>query len=124
MLTATKRTIRLDPGQARMLTHAAQRQGVSEYALLKRIIATGFDAILNGAQSEVDIRDIAREIGAMSERLADAERVLDRALFTACAAYAYARHSALSTRKPDEVIAAEARAAFERQRSLALGGEA
>ena len=36
------------------------------------------------------------------------------------AAYAYARHAALGTRKPDESIAAEARAAFERQRSLAL----
>ena len=52
--------------------------------------------------------------------LAEVERVLDRTLFTACAAYAYARHSALGTRKPDEAIAAEERAAFERQRSLAL----
>ena len=68
------------------------------------------------------IAELAREIGAISERLAEAERVLDRTLFTACAAYAYAyaRHAALGTKKSDETIAAEARAAFERQRSLAL----
>ena len=69
---------------------------------------------------ETDIAELAREIGSISERLAEAERVLDRALFTACAAYAYARHAALGTKKSDETIAAEARAAFERQRSLAL----
>ena len=46
--------------------------------------------------------------------------MLDRTLFTACAAYAYARHAALGTKKSDETIATEARAAFERQRSLAL----
>uniref|UniRef100_UPI002CF02841 hypothetical protein n=2 Tax=unclassified Novosphingobium TaxID=2644732 RepID=UPI002CF02841 len=79
----------------------------------------GFLAMLHGTDREADLAAMAREIGTMSERLAEAERVLDRALFTACAAYAYARHAALGTRKPDEVIAAEARAAFERQRSLA-----
>ena len=41
------------------------------------------------------------------ERLAEAERVLDRTLFTACAAYAYARSSALGGRTSAEVIAAE-----------------
>jgi hypothetical protein len=88
--------------------------------MLARIVDAGFAAILHGADKEADTREIAAEVGVISERLAEVERVLDRTLFTACAAYAYARHSALGTRKPDEVIAAEARAAFERQRSLAL----
>lgn len=120
MLTATKRTVRLNPSQARTLTGIARRRGLSEYAMLQRIIEAGFLAVLHGSDREADTRAIATEVGVISERLVEVERMLDRALFTACAAYAYSRHAALGTRKPDEVIAAEARAAFERQRSLAM----
>lgn len=120
MLTASKRTVRLNPSQARMLFGIAERRGLTEYAMLQRIIEAGFLAVLHGTDKEADTREIAIEVGAISERLIEVERVLDRALFTACAAYAYARHSALGTKKPDEVIAADAKAAFERQRSLAM----
>ena len=119
-MTARAQTVRLNPSQHRILAGFAAKRGLSEYAMLARIVDAGFAAILHGADKEADTREIAAEVGAISERLAEVERVLDRTLFTACAAYAYARHSALGTRKPDEVIAAEARAAFERQRSLAL----
>ena len=119
-MTARAQTVRLNPSQHRILAGFAAKRGLSEYAMLARIVDAGFAAILHGADKEGDTREIAAEVGAISERLAEVERVLDRTLFTACAAYAYARHSALGTRKPDEVIAAEARAAFERQRSLAL----
>lgn len=120
MLTASKRTVRLTPSQARTLTSIAGRRGLTEYAMLQRIIEAGFLAVMHGTDRDTDIREIATGVGVISERLAEVERVLDRALFTACAAYAYARHSALGTKKPDEVIAADAKAAFERQRSLAL----
>lgn len=120
MLTASKRTVRLTPSQARTLTSIAGRRGLTEYAMLQRIIEAGFLAVMHGTDRDVDNREIATGVGVISERLAEVERVLDRALFTACAAYAYARHSALGTKKPDEVIAADAKAAFERQRSLAL----
>lgn len=123
MLTATKRTVRLNPSQARTLRGIAERRGFTEYAMLQRIIETGFLAVINGTDRDTDTREIATGVGAIAERLAEVERVLDRALFTACAAYAYARHAALQSRKPDEVIAAEARAAFERQRSLAQDQE-
>ena len=119
-MSARAQTVRLNPSQHRILAGFAAKRGLSEYAMLARIVDAGFAALLHGADKEADTREIAAEVGAISERLAEIERVLDRTLFTACAAYAYARHSALSTRKPDEVIAAEARAAFERQRSLAL----
>jgi hypothetical protein len=119
-MSARAQTVRLNPSQHRILAGFAAKRGLSEYAMLARIVDAGFAAILHGADKEADTREIAAEVGAISERLAEVERVLDRTLFTACAAYAYARHSALGTRKPDEVIAAEARAAFERQRSLAL----
>ena len=120
MLTASKRTVRLTPSQARTLTGIAGRRGLTEYAMLQRIIEAGFLVVMHGTDRDADTREIATGVGAISERLAEVERVLDRALFTACAAYAYARHSALGTKKPDEVIAADAKAAFERQRSLAL----
>lgn len=119
-MSARAQTVRLNPSQHRILAGFAAKRGLSEYAMLARIVDAGFAAILHGADKDADTREIAAEVGAISERLAEVERVLDRALFTACAAYAYARHAALGTRKPDEVIAAEARAAFERQRSLAL----
>lgn len=122
-MSARAQTVRLNPSQHRVLTDFAKRRGLSEYAMLARVVEAGFLAMLHGTDKETDLAELAREIGAISERLAEAERVLDRTLFTACAAYAYARHAALGTKKSDETIAAEARAAFERQRSLALDVE-
>lgn len=119
-MSARAQTVRLSPSQYRVLSDFARRRGLSDYAMLARVVEAGFLAILHGTDKETDLGELAREIGTISERLAEAERVLDRTLFTACAAYAYARHAALGTKKSDETIAAEARAAFERQRSLAL----
>lgn len=119
-MSARAQTVRLNPSQYRVLAEFAKRRGLSDYAMLARVVEAGFLAMLHGTDKETDLAKLAREIGTISERLAEAERVLDRTLFTACAAYAYARHAALGTKKSDETIAAEARAAFERQRSLAL----
>ncbi len=119
-MSSRAQTVRLSPSQYRVPADFAKRRGVSDYAMLARVVEAGFLAMLHGTDKETDLAELAREIGSISERLAEAERVLDRALFTACAAYAYARHAALGTKKSDETIAAEARAAFERQRSLAL----
>lgn len=119
-MSARAQTVRLSPSRYRVLADFAKRRGLSDYAMLARVVEAGFLAMLHGTDKETDLAELAREIGAISERLAETERVLDRTLFTACAAYAYARHAALGTKKSDETIAAEARAAFERQRSLAL----
>lgn len=119
-MSARAQTVRLSPARHRTLSGLAGQHGLSEYAMLARIVDAGFAAVADGAARDADAREIATEVAAIAERLVDVERVLDRALFTACAAYAYARHAALGTKKPDEVIAAEARAAFERQRALAM----
>ena len=119
-MSARAQTVRLSPSQYRVLADFAKRRGLSDYAMLARVVEAGFLAMLHGTDKETDLAELAHEIGAISARLAEAERVLDRTLFTACAAYAYARHAALGTKKSDETTAAEARAAFERQRSLAL----
>ena len=119
MLTATKRTIRLRPEQERALNALAERRGQPPYRTLLQAIDVGLTAIAGGAVREADTREIAEEVGAIAVRLVELERVLDRNLFVACAAYAYARNAALGARQGDEAIAAEARAAFERQRGLA-----
>lgn len=120
MASYIKRTIRLNPSQARLLSGIAKQRELSEYAMLLKVIDAGFLSVLHGTDKEIDLAELAGEIGSISERLAETERVLDRALFTSCAAYAYARNAALGKKQSDEAIAAEARAAFERQRSLAL----
>ena len=122
-MSARVQTVRLNPSQYRVLAEFAQRRGLSQYAMLGRVVEEGLLALIHGADRETDLAEMASVIGSISERLADAERVLDRTLFTACAAYAYARSSALGGRTSDEAIAAEARAAFERQRKLAGEGE-
>lgn len=119
-MSARAQTVRLNSSQHRTLASYAAKRGLSQYAMLARVVDAGFAALIHGADKDAEVREIAGEVAAISGRLADVERVLDRALFTACAAYAYARHSALQSRKSDETIAAEARAAFERQRSLAM----
>ena len=101
MASYIKRTIRLNPSQARSLSGIADRRGLSEYAMLLKVIDAGFLSVLHGTDKDTDLAELAREIGSISERLAEAERVL-------------------GTKKSDETIAAEARAAFERQHSLAL----
>jgi hypothetical protein len=123
-MSAWAQTVRLTPSQYRALHGLADTRGLSDYAMLARVVEAGFIAMLHGSDKDADFAATAHEIGAISERLAEAERVLDRTLFTACAAYAYARHAALGTKTSDEAIAGEVRAAFERQRSLALDDRA
>ena len=117
-MSARPQTVRLTPAQHSVLAGLAAERGLSQYAMLARVAETGLRVML-GAEKTAETRAIADEIGTVSERLVELERMLERTLFTTCAAYAYARNSALGTRKPDEAIAADAKAAFERQRSLA-----
>ena len=119
MLTATKRTVRLRPELERSLRAQAERLDQPPYRILLKAIETGLAAIAGNTARDVDTREIADEVGAIGARIVELERVLDRTLFVACAAYAYARNAALGSRPGDEIIAAEARAAFERQRGLA-----
>ena len=119
MLTATKRTIRLTPPQERALHAIADKRGLTPYRTLLLAIDAGLGMISGNADRQAETREIAEEVGIIGGRLVELERVLDRSLFVVCAAYAYARNAALATRQSDEDIAAEARAAFERQRSLA-----
>jgi hypothetical protein len=117
-MSARAQTVRLTPAQQHTLVGFAKQRGLSEYAMLARVVDAGFAALVHGAGNEIDAREIVAELASVGTRIMDAERMLDRALFTACAAYCYARCAAMGARKTDEVITAEINAAYDRQRRL------
>lgn len=117
-MSARAQTVRLTPPQQRALAAFAKQRGLSEYAMLARVVDAGLAALVHGAGNEIDAREIVAELASVSTRIVDVERMLDRALFTACAAYCYARSAAMGARKSDEIITAEINAAYDRQRRL------
>lgn len=121
-MSARAQTVRLTPARHRALAGFAKTYGLSEYAMLGRVVDAGLAALVHGAGNATDSREIVTELASVSTRLVDVERMLDRALFTACAAYCYARSAAQATRKSDEVITAEINAAYDRQRRLSQEG--
>lgn len=121
-MSARAQTVRLTQSQQRTLVGFAKQRGLSEYAMLARIVDAGLAALVHGASNEIDTREIVAELASVSTRMVDVERMLDRALFTACAAYCYARSAALGARKTDEVITGEINAAYDRQRRRSQEG--
>ena len=117
-MNAAKLTIRLTAAQFQMLRSLAEKRSIPRYRMLAKIIDGGFAATLGGTESSTDLGEITNELAAQSVRMGEQERMLDRALFTTCAAYCYARSAASGQRKSDEVITAEITAAYERQRRL------
>jgi hypothetical protein len=117
-MSARAQTVRLTPAQHRTLASFAKGYGLSEYAMLARVVDTGLAALVHGAGKGIDAREIIAELASVSTRIVDVERTLDRALFTACAAYCYARSAALGARTNDDTITAEINAAYDRQRRL------
>lgn len=118
-MSARAQTVRLTPAQHRTLVGFAKSYGLSEYAMLARVVDAGLATLVHGAGNEIDTREIVAELASISTRIVDVERLLDRALFTACAAYCYARSAATGVRQTDEAITPEIHAAYDRQRRLA-----
>jgi hypothetical protein len=121
-MSARAQTVRLTPAQQRTLAGFARTYGLSEYAMLARIVDDGLAALVERKGDAIDAREMIGELATMSTRLVDVERMIDRALFTACAAYCYARSGAMGARKSEDVIAAEINAAYDRQRRLSQEG--
>jgi hypothetical protein len=121
-MSARAQTVRLTPARHRALAGFAKSYGLSEYAMLARVVDAGLAALVHGAGNQIDNREIVSELASVSTRIVDVERMLDRALFTACAAYCYARHAALGAHTTDEAVTAEINAAYDRQRQRAQEG--
>jgi hypothetical protein len=119
-MSARAQTVRLSPAQHRTLAGFAKQRGLSEYAMLARVVDAGLAALVHGAGGGIDGHEIVTELASVSTRIVDVERMLDRTLFTACAAYCYARGAASGARKSDEIVTEEITAAYNRQRRLAL----
>ena len=108
-------TIRLAVTLDKALKALAERHDISVYEMLQRSVKTGVTALANPTQPDSSAQDIIGEIASISLAIVGIERMLDRALFTSCAAYCYARSAASGQRKTDEAITAEITAAYERQ---------
>lgn len=115
-------SVRLPIAVDKALRTLAERQKISVYAMLQRSVKAGIAAQINPPTRDTSNQEMLAELASVSTRMVDVERILDRALFTACAAYCYARHAALGARTSDEVVTAEINAAYDRQRRRAQEG--
>ena len=118
-MKTVQHSIRLPATLDTALRVLADRQGKTVYAMLRRCVKTGIDGQENSIVSSSGHRELIAEVASMSTRLADVERMLDRTLHTACAAYCYARSAARGGGKTDEVITAETQRAYDRQKAAA-----
>ena len=115
-------TVRLPRGLDKALRALAERHDISVYSMLQRSVKVGVATLACPSDPDSLPREIVTELASVSTRLVEVERVLDRTLFTVCAAYCYARSAALGAGKSDEVITAEINAAYDRQHRLAQEG--
>ena len=115
-------SVRLPVALDKELRALAERQGMTVYAMLQRAVKAGIAAQARPPQRDTADREIVTELASVSTRMVDLERMLDRALFTACASYCYARSAALGGGKTDDDISAETKQAYDRQRRLSQEG--
>ena len=120
-----KLSIRVPAGQETMIRHIAQVRGMTRYQALLRVIETGLASIMGNHKVQAQMAS-EEALSAIESRLAIIESLTDRSLFTASAAYAYARRAALrndsDAERVDAATSDAAQAAYKRQRLLA--GEA
>lgn len=113
-MTLARHNVRLTATLEKALRTLAEQQGMTPYAMLQRSVKAGIAAQLNPPVVDGGSRELVAEVASISTRLADVERMLDRTLFTACAAYCYARSAAMGGGKTDEAISAETNGAYDR----------
>lgn len=114
-------TVRLPIALDKVLRAQAERQGISVYAMLQRSVKAGLTARANPSALDSSNREVIAELASVSAHILDFERMLDRTLFTACAAYYYARSAGLGERTTDEIAAGAINEAYDRQRRLSQG---
>ncbi|AOF98745.1 hypothetical protein BSY18_4005 (plasmid) [Blastomonas sp. RAC04] len=120
-MTLARHNVRLPAALEKALRKLAHEQGVTPYAMLQRSVQAGIAAQTMSNTGDSLSRELVAEVASMSARLADLERIVDRTLFTACAAYCYARNAAAGGGKTDDIILGEINRAYDRQRALAEG---
>ena len=107
-------SVRLPLALDKALRHAAQSRQTTPYALLQQCVRAGLSSLSGEQTAPQFAAEIAQEIGTLAARLAHVERLTERALFVATAAYTYARVAA-GPRSDEATLTAEINAAFTRQ---------
>lgn len=113
-------SVRIPLAQDRALRQLATARQSTPYALLQQCVRTGLAELSGNENTPHVTTELVREVGAIGAQLAHAERLTERALYVACAAYAYSRVAA-SGRVDEAKLAREIADAFDRQ--LHLAGE-
>lgn len=121
-MNRVKLSVRVPMGQEVMIRRYAEARGLTRYQALSRVIEAGLGVVADAPDAG---RGSAGDdvMAAFEARLGVIEALLDRSLFTASAAYAYARRAALrgdgDADRTDSVTGEAAQAAYRRQRALA-----
>ena len=98
----------------------------SRYQAAIRALETGLGVLVGSAHLSAADDEVADGLGELLARAARLEAMIDRTLFTASAAYAYARRGVVRSEtdsKMDQLIAEAAQDAYRRQRDLARGAQ-
>lgn len=121
-MNRVKLSVRVPMGQEVMIRRYAEARGLTRYQALSRVIEAGLGVVADAPDAG---RGSAGDdaMAGFEARLGMIEALLDRSLFTASAAYAYARRAALrgdgDADRTDSMIGEAAHSAYRRQRALA-----
>jgi hypothetical protein len=121
-MNRVKLSVRVPMGQEVMIRRFAEKRGLTRYQALSRVIEAGLGVVADAPDAG---RGSAGDdaMAGFEARLGVIEALLDRSLFTASAAYAYARRAALrgdgDADRTDSMIGEAAHSAYRRQRALA-----
>lgn len=114
-----KHTVRLRSDVDRSVVSLARSRNMTSYAVLPLCVEAGIAALGGPAPRHTADRELLTELATLNPRLDDLQRLVDRTLFTACAAYCYARSAAKRDGKAEDIIRAEIDGAYARQRAMA-----
>ncbi len=121
-MNRVKLSVRVPMGQEVMIRRYAEARGLTRYQALARVIEAGLGVLVD-APVAVPGSAGGDAMAGFEARLGAIEALLDRSLFTASAAYAYARRAALrgdsDADRTDSMIGEAAHSAYRRQRALA-----
>lgn len=118
-------SLRITAAQDAALRRYAEAPGLcSRYQAGIRAFESGLGLLVGSTQFAANDEAMTDSLGELLARATRLEALMDRTLFTASAAYAYARRGVVRTEadnKMDQLIAEAAQEAYRRQRDLARG---
>lgn len=118
LMRLIQHSIRIPINLDRALRQLAASREVSQYSVLGECVRIGLATLSSSDKPTQAIPELVREAGAMRAELAHTERLIERSLYTACAAYVYSRVAA-SGRTDETKLSREITEAFDRQLQLA-----